>query len=119
MWLTREERVTLTVLGLATLVGLGVLLWQRQRPPLVVQGGPSPIQSAQWDEALAAARQVDINTASVAELERLPEIGPGLAKQIVEYRQQHGRFSTSEELMRVRGVGPKKYQSLEPYVVVR
>ena len=141
MWLTREERVTLTVLGLATLVGLGVLLWQRQRPPLVIAGEPTPAQAAQsldsasrprsgfrstgqprgasWDEALAAARQVDINTASVAELERLPEIGPGLAKRIVEYRQQHGRFSTSEALMRVRGVGPKKYQSLEPYVVVR
>ena len=138
MWLTEQERITLTGLGVIALAGLGVLLWQRQRPPLVIAGEPTPAQAAQsldsasrprsgfrstgqprgasWDEALAAARQVDINTASAAELERLPEIGPGLAKRIVDYRQQHGRFETSEELMRVRGIGPKKYKTLEGYV---
>ena len=85
----------------------------------MVEGALNSIQVPRWDEALAAARQVDINTASAAELERLPEIGPGLATRIVEYRQQHGRFETSEDLMRVRGIGPKKYQTLKAYIVVR
>ena len=119
MWLNPQERVTLGVLGGLSLLGLSALIWQQQRPPLLVQAAVTSAQSAQWDEALAAARQVDINTASAAELERLPEIGPGLAKRIIEYRQQQGRFETSEELMHVRGIGPKRYQSLEPYVVVR
>ena len=116
MWLTRDERIILAVLGVIALVGLGVLLWQQQRPPLVVEG--EPIQTAQWNEALAAARQVDINTASAAQLERLPEIGPGLAARIVAYRKQHGRFHNTEELMQVRGIGPKKYQALKDSLVV-
>ena len=119
MWLTKQERITFTALGALALLGLGVLLWQRQRPPLVVSGSPSPIQAVQWDEALAAARQVDINTASAAELERLPELGPGLAQRIVEYRSQHRRFERVEDLMHVRGIGPKKYKALESYILVR
>ena len=114
MWLEPQERLTLGLLGGLALLGLGVLLWQR--PPLVVEGALNAMQVPRWDEVLAVARQVDINTASAAELERLPEIGPGLAKRIVEYRQQHGRFKMSEELRRVRGIGPKKYKALEGYV---
>ena len=114
MWLEPQERLTLGLLGGLALLGLGVLLWQR--PPLVVEGALNAMQVPRWDEVLAVARQVDINTASAAELERLPEIGPGLAKRIVDYRQQHGRFKMSEELMRVRGIGPKKYKALEGYV---
>ena len=119
MWLTDQERVTLTWLGAIALVGMSVLLWQRQRPPLVVEGALSAIQAPQWDETLAAARQVDINTATVAELERLPEIGPGLARRIEEYRRRHGRFERTEDLMHVRGIGPKKYKALEGYVTVK
>ena len=114
MWWTQQERLALGILGLLALSGLGVLLWQR--PALVVEG--APVQAMQWDEAMAAARQVDINTASAAELERLPEIGPGLAKRIVAYRKQHGRFHSTEELKNVRGIGPKKYQALKEHLVV-
>ena len=119
MWLTEQERITLTGLGVIALAGLGVLLWQRQRPPLVVKGAPSAIQATQWNEALAATRQVDINTADAAELERLPHVGPTLAKRIVEYRRQHGRFGDPEELKRVPGIGPKKYEALKDHLVVR
>ena len=119
MWLTQQERIILTLLGLVAMMGMGILLWQRQHPPLVVEGAPSPVQAAQWDEALTAAREVDINTANVAELERLPEIGPGLAKRIVEYRSLHGRFATTEDLMQVRGIGPKKYEALKEYIALK
>ena len=91
----------------------------RQKPPLTVEGASLPIQMARWDEALAASRQVDINTANAAELERLPEIGPGLAKRIVEYRRLHGRFTTPQDLLHVRGIGPKKLKTLEAFIVVR
>jgi competence protein ComEA len=119
MWLTVEERVTLTVLGTGLLVGLGLLLWQQRRPPLTIEGTPNPAQTAQWETALASARQVDVNTASVAELERLPEVGPTLARRIVEYRTSHGPFRTPEELSHVQGIGPKKYEVLKDHITAK
>ncbi len=61
---------------------------------------------------------VDINTASQAEMQALPEIGPALAKRIVDYRQAHGRFERLEELQAVRGFGPKTYEQLRPMLSV-
>ena len=119
MWLNRQEQVALSVLGLVALLGLGVLFWQQQRPPLVIEGSPNPVQVSQWDEALASARQIDVNTADVAALERLPGIGPTLAQRIMEYREAHGPFSAPEELSNVKGVGPKTYETLRDYVTTR
>ena len=48
---------------------------------------------------------VNINTASSAELEALPGIGPAKAKSIVEYRQKNGAFKSVEELKNVKGIG--------------
>ena len=119
MWLTRQERVTLSILGALALAGLGVLVWQRQQPPLTVVGSPTPVQTAQWDGALQAARQVDVNTAGVAELERLPGVGPTLAQRIVAYRTAHGSFQRPAELTQVPGIGPKTYEALRDYVTTK
>lgn len=62
---------------------------------------------------------LDINRASAEELEALPGIGPVLAARIVEYRQLHGRFQSVDELIEVRGIGPKRLEQIRPYVVVR
>lgn len=119
MWLTKQEQVTLTVLGAAALVALCLLLWQQQTPPLLIEGAPEPGQTAGWDAALALARQVDVNAASVAELERLPGVGPTLARRIADDRATRGRFRRPEELQRVHGIGPKTYEELKDYVTVR
>ena len=116
MWLTQQERVAFVGLGALALVGLGLLAWLQQRPPLTIGGAPSPTYAALWDEALRSARHVDVNTATVAELERLPQVGPTLAHRIVAYRQRHGRFRTPEELGQVEGIGPKTSGALADYV---
>lgn len=59
---------------------------------------------------------VNINTASAQELQLLPRVGPALAKRIVEFREKNGTFKTSEELMRVKGIGEKTFELLKPYV---
>jgi len=116
MWLTEKERVTLAVLGTLALIALGILLWQRQKPPLVIE--PAGAQTAQWDAALASARQVDINTADAAELERLPGVGPTLAQRIVDYRSTHGQFQFPDDLQQVQGIGPKTYETLREHATV-
>jgi competence protein ComEA len=119
IWFTEKERLALAVWSALALVALGILLWQRQRPPLTIEGAPAPIQAALWDESLRTSRQVDVNTAGVAELERLPEIGPALAQRIVDDRRAHGRFRTPEELSRVPGIGPKTYDAVKDYVTTK
>ena len=60
--------------------------------------------------ALAA---VNINTATAAELEALPGIGPAKAKAIVAYRQQNGQFKTVEDLKKVKGIGEGIFSKLK------
>lgn len=62
--------------------------------------------------------RIDLNTASVDELQVLPRIGPGLAGRIVEDRQANGPFGSLEDLDRVPQVGPSVLESIRPYVVL-
>lgn len=61
---------------------------------------------------------INLNTATAAELEVLPGVGPATAARIVEYRQKQGGFKKIEDLMNVRGVGEKMFLSLKPMIVV-
>lgn len=62
--------------------------------------------------------RIDLNSASAEELGTLPRVGPVLAQRIVDWRKDHGRFSTVEELDAVDGVGPKMLETLLPLVRV-
>jgi competence protein ComEA len=66
----------------------------------------------------AQGGKVNINQASVSDFENLPGIGPVLAQKIVDYRDQHGPFRTIQDLMKVSGIGDKKFDSLKEYVTV-
>lgn len=66
----------------------------------------------------AGGGQVDLNTATAAQLEALPGVGPVLPQRIVDWRTEHGRFTSVDELQEVTGVGEKKFESLKPHVRV-
>ncbi|ABK03625.1 competence protein ComEA helix-hairpin-helix repeat protein [Arthrobacter sp. FB24] len=66
----------------------------------------------------AEGGKIDLNSASAEELGALPRVGPVLAQRIVDWRKEHGRFSTVEELDAVDGVGPKMLETLLPLVRV-
>ena len=61
---------------------------------------------------------VNLNTADVAALDTLPGVGPVLAQRIVQWRQEHGRFSSVEELNEVSGIGDKLFAQLRARVIV-
>jgi competence protein ComEA len=57
-----------------------------------------------------------LNTATQEELETIPNIGPSLAKKIINYRSLYGPFETVEEIKSVRGMGKLRYLKIEPYI---
>ncbi|HEY0098097.1 MAG TPA: helix-hairpin-helix domain-containing protein [Pyrinomonadaceae bacterium] len=63
-----------------------------------------------------ATTRIRINTASRAELERLPGIGEGLAARIIEHRERHGAFRRVEHLIIVRGISERRFEALRPFV---
>jgi competence protein ComEA len=62
------------------------------------------------------ARPLDLNTADAEALHQLPGIGPVLASRIVAYRQANGAFGSVDELRAVRGIGPRLFERIRPYV---
>ena len=62
--------------------------------------------------------RININTATRAELERLPGIGSGLAARIVAHRERHGAFRRVEHLIIVRGISERRFEALRPFVTV-
>jgi competence ComEA-like helix-hairpin-helix protein len=121
-----ERRALLLLLGLA-IAGQAVrhLATRPGEPPgqvglLSTLSPGSPL--AQRDSAmrrtrpLAPGERVDLDTAAVDELARLPKVGLGLAKTIHAYRQAHGSFGSLEVLDRVPGVGPGLLKTLGPHV---
>ena len=91
---------------------------------LVVMFGGAPCVSwlaalqSQGKSAQPQKAAIDINKATANDLQKLPGIGPSLAKQIVAYRAKHGPFRRVEDLMAIRGIGFKKWKQIEPYVRV-
>ena len=76
-------------------------------------GGATSGGSASGDGAA-----VDLNAATVDQLDTLPGVGPVTAQKILDWRQQHGRFTRVDELQEVDGIGPKSYARLAPHVRV-
>ena len=65
------------------------------------------------------AQPLDLNAASVAELQTLPEVGPSLAKSIVRFREKSGPFRRVEDLLAIRGISKRRLEKIRPYVFVK
>jgi competence protein ComEA len=61
---------------------------------------------------------ININTASQLELESLPGIGPALAQRIIAYRQEHGAFARTEDIVAVPGIGEATYERIKNLITV-
>jgi comEA protein len=61
---------------------------------------------------------VNLNTATIAQLETLPGIGPNTAKSIIDFRNRSGPFQRIEDLLAIKGISKTKLEKLRPYVTV-
>lgn len=82
-----------------------------------VTGAPGSAAAPGAGSATAAGK-VDLNRATAADLDTLPGIGPATAQKIVDDRATNGPFKTVEDLMRVSGIGEKKFDALKDLVTV-
>jgi competence ComEA-like helix-hairpin-helix protein len=81
----------------------------------------SPVTAAPPNQSFAdnpAPTRININTASVQELEKLPGIGRGFAQRIVEHREKYGPFRRPEHLIMVRGLSDKRFRALRELIMV-
>jgi comEA protein len=67
-------------------------------------------------KAPPAGKKININTALRTELMNLPGVGESTADKILQYRKQNP-FKSIEDLMQVKGIGPKKFEKIRPYIV--
>lgn len=75
--------------------------------------GPAPTSSPG-----SAGGQIDINTATAAQLEEIPGVGPVLAQRIIMYRDQNGGFASVEQLTEVSGIGEATFAQMQAMVTV-
>ena len=132
---TRNELRVVALLSIVMTAGLGVR-WYRAAHPVPPDVSPPFAYAALDSTFLALSRPadsvasreaqppgaprepIDINTAGADELVALPGIGPVTAARIIEDRQNRGPYRRVDDLLRVKGIGPKKLARIRPHVRV-
>lgn len=114
----KTAEIVSVLLCLALLVSAAVLASGRERDseaPALSVTTPEP-------EVTEAVRGMDglvnINTADAEELDGLTGIGPALAGNIIEYREEHGPFESTADIMEVSGIGPATFEKFKDEITV-
>jgi len=121
---TSQETKVLILLVAALVVGTG-LTWHKRThpqfaPELILQTTQAtPLPQSEGDpEGSSDARMLNINQATAEEFQLLPGIGPSLSRRIVERRETGGGFRKIEDIMQVKGIGPKTFEKIKDYLAV-
>ena len=63
--------------------------------------------------------KININKATISDLENISGIGPSLANKIISYRNSIGKFTSIEELKNVSGIGEKKFETIQEFITIK
>lgn len=91
---------------------------------LMATAGNASLYAADQNAAAQNAKskevvvKVDLNKATLEELEAIKGVGPALAERIIAYRNEHGKFKTADDLMGVRGIGQSKFERIKDQIAV-
>ena len=96
--------------------GIGAATLERMLPHMDFTRDPPAGLSGPARRVASRPSRVSLNRSEAEELERLPGVGPALARRIVELRTARGGFGSPEELLDVRGIGPATLERLRPLV---
>lgn len=115
--ITKTEWLLLAMTALFIAV-LAVLYLRTVQP--VEEQGYTVMTSRPTEEVVTPEppAPVDVNTAGLDELDTLDGIGPALAQRIIDYREEHGPFSSLEELLEVKGIGEATLEGFRDHAVV-
>jgi competence protein ComEA len=102
------RRADLSLVNLAAPVSDGTQVVVPRRVAVAAGGGEAP--------AAAPGGPVHLNTATVEQLDELPGVGPVTAQKIVDWREQHGAFSSVDDLDAIPGIGPARLEQLRDLV---
>ncbi len=75
-------------------------------------------QNNEQASSTSVPAKININTASLEELQTLPRIGPAIAQRIIDYRKEHGPFKRIEDIMKVQGVGERVFEQIKDRITV-
>ena len=102
-----------------TNINLAQLLEDGEKLDVPYIEGGSPVITTPVPEVVTSTTElVNINTASAAELDTLPGIGPTTAQKIIDYRTQNGPFVNTEDIINVSGIGPGTYERIKTLITV-
>jgi competence protein ComEA len=85
---------------------------------VVPRHGATPAAATASTPGGASSAPINLNTATAEQLDTLDGVGPTTAQKILAFRQQHGGFSSINDLTQIPGIGPKKLAALKPQVTV-
>ena len=113
-----KQDADLRSINLAALLtdGEQIIVWKRGAP-----GDPFPVSGPAGSSGSGSGGPpalINVNTATLDQLESLPGIGPALGQRIIDYREEHGPFASVDDLLNVSGIGDQRLADLRPLVTV-
>jgi len=136
---TRQEQRFILFLIAAFVVGIGVRsvrvhaektqkdTWKNQREQLWAELQKRAAQEKNLeatseqlivDKKKTLTDRINLNTATVQDLQVLPRIGPAISQRIIEFRNEYGPFQTVADIQKVKGIGPKTFKKINEYITV-
>jgi len=113
---TREEKIILVFFTILLLTG-AIFMHIVQNHTF----GPAigtDVSLKDIERQLKESRRIDINIASINDFAKIPGIGYSIAERIISYRESRGGFMVESDLMKVKGIGQKKFEKMREYIKI-